>query len=115
MHKIANSSVQLAQMHAEQAQEHGKSIERFGKNLQRRNQTAQEYGHFIEEYGKITQHYAQKSLLYAQALERGGYKPIETCLYGDAVEAHVNATQAQIQAVKMYTQLVRGTLKALQS
>ena len=109
MHKISNSSVQLAKIHAKKAHEHGKLLEIWGKRLQQRNFSAQEYGEFIEHYGKTVQGYAQQSLLNAEQLE--GSVSRETELYGEAVQAHVNATQAHIQAIKIYIQLIGEKLK----
>ena len=112
MHKISEQSMQAAQRHALIARKHGNSIQACARALQRWNDThtLEDHSQFIEEYGETVKIYAEKSLMYAQLLQEQDVH--STKVYGLAVKSHVNATQAHIQAVKMYTQRIQELLKA---
>ena len=106
MHEISPQSVQAAHKHALQSIEHGKSVEEVGKRLQTNNQTKPEIGQSIEASGKTIQKQAQESLEKAQELKEAPSVEV----YSESVQAHINASQNHVEAVKEFQKQMRTHL-----
>lgn len=106
MYKISARKIQLAQQHADIALKRGLAVASRGKDLQGHDDTKlREYGKLIATYGELIQQAAQLSLLYSQLLEEADVDSRK--LYISVVEAHLNAYDAHIQAVKIYKEVIR--------
>ncbi|NMG22979.1 hypothetical protein [Brasilonema bromeliae] len=106
MHEISPQTVQAAQKHALQSLEHGKSVEEVGKRLQSDDQTKPEIGQSIEASGKTIQKQAQESLEKAQQLKEDPSVEV----FSESAQAHINASQNHIEAVKEFQKQVRTHL-----
>jgi exonuclease VII large subunit len=98
MHEISQQNVELAQHHAKDVLKHGKSIEELGKRLQNHDETDKKIGQQIEAHGKNIQKHGQESLEKAQKLAEDN----STNTFTQSVEAHINASQIHIEAVKEF-------------
>ncbi len=108
MHQISNSSIQAAQEHALIAQEHGKSVVSVAKIWNKRNGRHLQTSRVIEECGNVIQQYAQESLMYSKLV---GIHNGSTHLYCSSVETHILAARTYIEAIKLYSQMVREKVK----
>lgn len=98
MHQISQETAQLAQKHALQSLEHGKSVEEIGKRLQTDDIFEQEIGQSIEGSGQTAQEKAQEFLAHTQQLAEDG----STEAFSECVQAHIDANQSHIEAVKEF-------------
>jgi len=113
MHKISKYSTQLGQQHAAIALQHAFSVESCGKPLQKHDQSiaAQENVEFIQDYASTIKYYAHELQGYLQVMEQQDNYSTE--LYTQAVLAHVCATEAHIEAVSIYSSIIREKLNVL--
>ena len=106
MRKISARKIQLAQQHADIALKRGLAIVSRGRELQEYDDIKlQDYGKLIAAYGELIQQAAQLSLLYSQLLQEADDDSKN--LYISIVEAHVSASDAHIQAVKIYQEAIK--------
>ena len=106
MYKISARKIQLAQQHADIALKRGLAVASRGKELQEYDDIKlQEYGKLIATYGELIQQAAQLLLLYSQLLQEADVESRK--LYISIVEAHINASDAHVQAVKIYQEVIR--------
>lgn len=107
MHKISDSSMQLAEQHATATYKRGLLVAALGKSLkQEKNFCIQEGGQFIYDQGLLVQKYARESLIYAVELSTCGFS--STDLYVKAVKARSKATISYSEAVTIYTQIIQA-------
>ncbi|BDA70996.1 hypothetical protein CAL7716_051620 [Calothrix sp. PCC 7716] len=98
MHKVSEQRIQAAQKHALQSLEHGKSVEEVGKRLQNDSQIEPEVVQSIEASGKTIQENAQEFVEKSQELASDA----STEVFVETVQAHINANQSHIAAVKEF-------------
>lgn len=106
MHKVSEQTIQAAQKHALQSLEHGKSVEEVGRRLSDNDKIEEEVGQSIEASGKTIQENAQESLEKSQELASDG----STEVFVESVQAHVNATQSHVAAVKEFQKGLQAVL-----
>ncbi|WP_414589068.1 hypothetical protein [Scytonema sp. PCC 10023] len=70
----------------------------------------EEYEQFIEEYNKFLQHYAHSSQLITVMKTSQQQNPQVSLLYEEAVQAHIDATNAYIKTLAMYKELLQKWL-----
>jgi transcriptional regulator len=95
-HKIAKHNIEAAEKHAQELLKSSKEVRELGQSMQTYDPTEQEKGRRIEEFGNEMLEHAQKCENLSQKL----IEEESTEVYTQAVEEHIKATQAHVQAIK---------------